>query len=431
MRVVHVSTYDITGGAARAAFRLHNALSESGVDSTMFVRNKASGLSSVVEYKPFGLGGRIRSRIRFARLQSAVNRYRATRPPHLEAFDDDRSSHVRAIAQLPPSDIVHLHYVCGFIDQPSFLQNLPPDIPVVWTVHDIAPLTGGCHYANGCSRYLQSCGKCPQLGSASESDLSRQVWNRKNTSLTYVRSRLHFVAPSRWVGNEVCTSSLTRGIPVSVIPYGLDTSVFAPKDRASCKLALGIELSKRVVLFVSDSVDNRRKGMHLLLEAMQQLADVENLLLISVGRNSPPPIGRLSVQHLGPISNDVFLSIAYNAADVFVIPSLEEQFGLTALESLACGTPAVGFNVGGIPDVIVDEKTGLLAAAGDAGSLAAALRRLLGNEALRSAMGEAARAVTTEFFSQSRCATRHRELYYSLIPSPRAKPRGKSGQTES
>lgn len=419
MRVVHVSTYDVSGGAARAAFRLHESLLEAGVESTMFVRNKASGLSTVVEYKSSGIVERIRSRIRFARLQSAQTRYRATRPPDLEAFDDDRSSHVGAIAQLPRCDIVHLHFVCGFIDQPSFLRFLPPDVPLVWTVHDMAPLTGGCHYDGGCSRYLEACGKCPQLGSMSDADFSRQVWNRKQAALSHVRSRLHFVAASRWIDHEIRQSSLTQGAPVSLIPHGLDTTVFAPKDRASCRRALGIDQNKRVVLFVSDAVDNRRKGMHLLLAAMRQLADVENLLLLSIGRNSPPPIDKVAMQHLGPVTNDIFLAIAYSAADVFAIPSLQEMFGLTALEALACGTPAVGFAVGGIPDVIVDGKTGLLAAAGDAGNLAAALRTMLGNEALRTAMGLAARAAVVDHFSMPQCAARHINLYRSItLPGP-------------
>lgn len=426
MRVVHVSTYDVSGGAARAAFRLHNALLEAGVDSTMFVRNKASGLATVVEYKPSGICDRIRSRVRFARLQSALNRYRFTRPRHLEAFDDDRSSHVGAIAQLPPCDIVHLHYVCGFIDHLSFLRGLRRHVPVVWTAHDMAPLTGGCHYDNGCSNYLHTCGKCPQLGSSSDSDLSRQVWNRKNAALSYVRSRLHFVAASRWIDNEIRRSSLTRNIPVSLIPHGLDTTVFAPKDRESCRRALGIDHSKRVVLFVSDSVDNPRKGMHLLLAAMRRLEDVDDLLLLSIGRNSPPPLGNVAVQHLGPVANDRFLAIAYSAADVFVIPSLQEMFGLTALEALACGTPAVGFDVGGIPDVIVDGKTGLLAAAGDADSLAASLRSMLVDEARRTAMGHAARAAVVDHFPMPHCAARHIDLYRSLAasaPTPPVAPR--------
>lgn len=426
MRVVHVSTQDITGGAARAAFRLHTALLEAGVDSKMLVRNKASSLPSVVEYRPPGLTARLRESIRFRYLYSALDRYRPTRPAHVEDFDDDRTPHIDALGSLPACDVVHLHFISCFIDHRSFLRGLPADVPVVWTAHDMAPLTGGCHYDAGCSRYLDACGKCPQLGSTVEVDLSRQVWNRKRAALSHVRSRLHFVAASRWIEREIRHSSLTRGVPVSLIPHGLDTTVFAPKDRGSCRRALGIDPTKRVVLFVSDAVDNRRKGMHLLLAAMRRLEDVDDLLLLSIGRNSPPPLGNVAVQHLGPVANDRFLAIAYSAADVFVIPSLQEMFGLTALEALACGTPAVGFDVGGIPDVIVDGKTGLLAAAGDADSLAASLRSMLVDEARRTAMGHAARAAVVDHFPMPHCAARHIDLYRSLAasaPTPPVAPR--------
>jgi len=183
MRVVHISAHDITGGGPLGLrFGCTLPFWRQRVDSTMFVRDEASSLPSVVQYKPSGIVTRLRERIRFGRIQAAMEPYQATRPPHLEDFDDDRSPHVNALRQLPPCDIVHLHFVSGFIDQPSFLRRLPPNIRVAWTVHDMAPRTGGCHYDGGCSRYLEACGKCPQLGSTTDADLSRQVWSRRHAA---------------------------------------------------------------------------------------------------------------------------------------------------------------------------------------------------------------------------------------------------------
>lgn len=419
MRVTHVSTHDITGGAARAAFRLHEGLRGLGVESTMFVAHKASTSPHVIQARTGGGYAKLKARIRFMKLQRDMMPYRATRPAGYEDFDDDRTCDNGIHHQLPPTDILHLHFVSGFIDHLSFLRGLPPDLPVVWTAHDMAPLTGGCHYDAGCDRFTGQCGRCPQLGSRDENDLSHQVWSRKAHGLAALHGRLQFVVASRWMERETRRSGLCSSFPVACIPFGLDTDVFWPIDRSACKTALGIAPDARVVLFVSDSVTNRRKGLSVLLDALTRVREPDNIVMLSVGKSPPPASAGVRTHHLGPIANDRFLAIAYSAADAFVAPSLQEAFGQTVIEAMACGVPVIGFDTGGIPDLVRHGQTGLLCPTGDADALAVAIRQLLLDESLRSAFGQSARAVAEKEYSLSMPAQRHRALYSALVADVR------------
>jgi glycosyltransferase involved in cell wall biosynthesis len=415
MRITHVSTHDITGGAARAAFRLHEGLRAIGVKSTMFVGHKASTSPHVLQAQPGGHLAKLRAKLRFNRIQRDIAPYRSTRPKGFEDFHDDRACDVAFVRQLPPADIVHLHFVSGFVDERSFLAGLPRDIPVVWTAHDMAPLTGGCHYDAGCDRYTSQCGRCPQLGSSWENDLSRRVWNRRRKSLSFVRDRLQFVVASRWMEQQVKRSALCSHFPVECIPFGLDCDVFRPIDKAACRTALGIDPVARVVLFVSDNVTNRRKGLAILLDSLSRITHRETVTVISVGRNPPPATPGVNMLHLGGIANDQLLAIAYNAADVFVAPSLQEAFGQTVVEAMACGVPVVGFATGGISDLIQDETTGYLCPVGDAGALAHELDRALGDDRQRLAMGQEARTIAVRQYPLPLQAERYLAVYERLL----------------
>jgi glycosyltransferase involved in cell wall biosynthesis len=415
MRVVHVSTHDITGGAARAAFRLHEGLRAIGVESTMFVGHKASASPQVIQAQPSGPWTKLRAKVRFSRIQRDIAPYQSTRPKGFEDFHDDRACDVAFVRQLPPTDIVHLHFVSGFIDERSFLAGLPRDIPVVWTAHDMAPLTGGCHYDAGCGRYTSQCGRCPQLGSSREKDLSRAVWTRRRKSLSFVRDRLQFVVASRWMEQQVKRSTLCSDFPVECIPFGLDCNVFRPIEKASCRTALGINPLSRVVLFVSDYVTNRRKGLSVLLDALTRISSSEAINVISVGNNPPPATPGIVMQHLGAIANDRLLALAYNAADVFVAPSLQEAFGQTVLEAMACGVPVIGFDTGGIPDLVQDGKTGYLCPVGDADALAATIDRVLGNEDHCRVMSDEARKIVVRQYPLTHQAERYLAVYDRLL----------------
>ncbi|HEX2092492.1 MAG TPA: glycosyltransferase family 4 protein [Longimicrobiaceae bacterium] len=421
MRILHLSTHDVTGGAARAAHRLHRGLLGVGAESRMFVFGRAGEDPEVIRFRPTPtLSGRVRRRIRRRRITADFERYRSTRPRGYEQFSDDRTEYdAEVMRQLPPCDVVNLHWIAGFVDLGAFFTNLPRGVPVVWTLHDMNAFTGGCHYDDYCGKFADSCGACPQLGSRDEQDLSRAVWRRKHDALAGIPPpRLHVVGDSHWLTDRARCSSLLKRFPVSTIHYGLDTEVFTPREKSAARQALGIPAEARVLLFVADSVENRRKGFPLLVRALEGL-NHPDLFLISIGRGSPGIPAGLPHLHFGRIGEDRLLSVVYSAADLFVIPSLQEAYGQTALEALACGTPAVGFDAGGIPDIIRPGVTGLLARTGDADALREAIAALLGAPAQRMAMAENGRRLVVEEHSLEAQARRYLALYEDLLSGTR------------
>ena len=356
-------------------------------------------------------------KIRYWHIEKDIAAYRSSRTASQGLFSDDRSvlrSDLRF--QLPHSDAINLHWIAGFIDYSDFLSKVPHQTPIVWTLHDMNPFTGGCHYDQGCGKFAARCGACPQLGSKEDSDLSRHIWQRKREALAKIPSgRLQIVADSNWLASEARRSSLFGKVPITAIHYGLDIDDFAPRDRLFARAALGIPADAKVALFVADSLDERRKGFATLVNALTDLPRGSEPFLLSVGSGKPVLSGRFSHLHLGRVSGDRFLSLVYSAADVFVIPSLQEAFGQTALESIACGTPVVGFNVGGIPEVVREGVTGLLASVGDPRALQDAILNMLSNPSLRTKLASNCRKVAVEEYALAVQAKRYVELYTTLL----------------
>lgn len=418
MKIVHINTQDVAGGAARAANRLHAGLCGLGQDSSMFVAYKRSHDASVTTFRPpRNFSARVSRRLRRAMINHSFSRYRLSRPSGYELFSDDRSMYGSAVgAQLPLCDVINLHWVAGFVDHPSFFLKNPPSVPLIWTLHDMYPFTGGCHYDHGCNRYRQECGACPQLGSSDVGDLSCEILKRKMDTVGATDPAcLHVVSSSRWLGSEAKASALFERYPISVIPYGLDVDVFAPRNRDFCREIWGIPQDALVVLYVAESLENRRKGYELLTQALAGLSKLSNLFLISVGGG--PAVSHLQIPqvNLGYIDNDRLLSFVYSAADVYVMPSLQEAFGQTALESMACGVPVVGFDAGGIPDMVRPGITGELVATKDVEGLRTTIGGLLQNPRLRMEMSGNCRRIVKEEYSLQVQASRYLELYQRCL----------------
>ena len=202
------------GGAARAAYRLHKGLQRAGHESVMVVAARTSDDPTVVAFeKPMDLFSLVRRGLRQLRIHRDFMRYRNSRPHGYELFSDDRSSYSATLLdQIPACQVINLHWIPGLVDYGTFFARVPHSTPVVWTLHDMNPLTGGCHYDLGCGRHIDHCGACPQLGSNDERDLSHQIWKRKQTIFAQVRSsRLRIVTPSRWLAEEVTRSPISEG----------------------------------------------------------------------------------------------------------------------------------------------------------------------------------------------------------------------------
>lgn len=377
MKIVHISTSDNNGGAARAAWRLHCGLLQEGIDSKMFVRDKHSGHNSVVRYQyPKGYK-KISIHLRKRYLQSAFRPYLATRPEGFETFSDDRSVLRKGfMAQLPEADLYHLHWTSGFLDLPSFLDQV--DKPLVWTLHDMNAFTGGCHYNSSCEKYLASCGACPQLGSKDKNDLSYLIWKRKFEAFRKIKKRLLIRADSYWLAAEAKKSSLFSGFDIDTIHYGLETDEFKPLEKLACRKVLSIPTESKVIVFGAPGLDNPRKGFKQLNQALQILKEkFNNLFLLSFGSGTLPSGLEIPALQLGTIPDNRLLAILYNCGDVFVIPSLQEAFGQTALEALSCGIPVAGYRTGGIPDMIREGINGFLAQKTDPIDLAEKIQLIL------------------------------------------------------
>lgn len=420
MRIVHIAASDVCGGAARAAHRLHKGLLREGVDSRMFVRRKRSDDPKVTAaIRSSGAAGRAFRRLRRWRAEREYSRYRSTRPDGFEPFDDDRTQiKIGLESGLPPCDILNLHFVAGFLDFESFFSFMPSRCPIVWRLPDLHALTGGCHYDLGCGKHLKGCGACPQLGSDAADDLAARSWRRKQRALKGVDpSRLHFVALNRWMAGQIQASEIVGHFPVTVIPNGLDTDEFAPRDKAACRDLLGIPEGERVILFVSEDVGNCRKGMHLLGDALARVRDLGNVSLLSIGGGKSGLEAPVPHRHFSKIDDNRLLSAFYNAADIYVIPSLQDNLPNTVLESLACGTPVAGFDVGGIPDMVRPGETGVLAAAEDATELGDAIKSLLVDENKRAALGRRCREIALGEYSLEAQARGYIDLYRGMLES--------------
>ena len=415
IRVVHISANDIRGGAARAAYRLHSALNAAGVVSRMFVRKRTSQDSSASAVKQ--TNGWLRRRLRAwrkQRIKREFEQYQGILGVDYDFFTDDRSIYGNeALEQLPDCDVIHLHWIAGFIDYQTFFPAIARRrIPIVWTLHDMNPFTGGCHYNRGCERFIEGCGACPQLKSSDARDLSRQIFLRKQFAFSQLApDMLHLVTPSRWLADEARRSALLRRFPVSVIPNGLDTRVFAPRDRRTAREIFNIPLDRNVLLFVAGSLKDVRKGLVFLPQALAHVPNAEHLLLVSVGKTEWATDMNIPYHALGMIDDDRLLSLAYSAADVFVLPSLQDNLPNTVMESLSCGTPVVGFDVGGIPDMVRPGVTGVLTPPKDAAALGSAIAALLNQPERLAEMSVHCRRIALEEYEaalQGRC---YHELY--------------------
>ena len=312
---------------------------------------------------------------------------------------------------------MHLHWVAGLLDHRAFFAALGANRPLVWTLHDMGPFTGGCHYAGECERFTRRCGRCPQLGSSSERDLSRRIWERKAEALAGLESRhVRVVSPSHWLAEEARRSALLGRFDVEVVPHGLDPAAVRPRDRSAARAALGIEADAAVVMFAAVGVHVPRKGMRELATALRSLRDLSGLQLLVVGGGAPPELANLPVRELGYVGDMQRMVEAYSAADVFAMPSLSEAFGLTALEAQACACPVVGFDTGGIGDIVCSGSTGELVPRADIGALTDALRAVLEDPRRARAMGRAGRERVQASFTLAQQASAYRAVYDALSP---------------
>jgi glycosyltransferase involved in cell wall biosynthesis len=414
LKILHVSFSDIGGGADRAAYRLHLGLLKEGVESKMFVWRKKSDTDTVVT--PANTLQKLNA-LFSPRLERDLKRIRAGKTTSL--FSPAIMPGANMVSQLAstPADIVNLHWICGGLLSIEELQKI--NKPIIWTIHDMWAFTGGCHYADNCQKYQQRCGHCPVLGNSGKHDLSRRVFERKEK--TYKDLNLTIAAPSQWIAECAGKSTLFRNTKIEHIHYGLDLDTFRPaSSKQQAKQSLKLPEDRMLILFgAMDNLDDPRKGFDLLLSGLKFLPRLwkqkVDLVVFGSSRTGETQYSGFNTHFMGKINDDHILALLYSAASLMIVPSRQDNLPNTVLESLACGTPVVGFDIGGMPDMIEEEKSGYLARPFDPEDLARGIRLILESQCQNDNMSRASRTRAVENFSIQNMTKNYLSLYKSVL----------------
>ena len=409
MKILIVNTYDIFGGAARAAYRLHKSLLSSGVDSQMLVQTKSSDDCTVV--------GPV------SRMQKAMNKLRPTLdslPVHLYK---NRTKSLFSPAWLPFSgivdrinkinpDIVHLHWIAGGMIRIEDIARIRA--PIVWSLHDNWAFTGGCHIKWDCEKYQRSCGACPRLGSNKENDLSKKIFKRKQK--IFSKKDMTILGLSRWINECSKNSALLKDKKHINLPNPIDTNIFKPFDKEKARDLWNLPKNKKLVLFgAMSATSDINKGFKELSEALNKLID-NNIELVVYGSSKPkqPQDFPFNAYYLGHVYDDVSLVVLYNAVDVMVVPSLQESFPQTASEAMSCGIPVVAFGHTGLMDIVDHKINGYLAQPFNTDDLAHGIEWVLNTPNYDKLCQNAREKVMREFDSKV-VAKKYIELYKEIL----------------
>ncbi len=413
MRVLLVNTSERIGGAAIAASRLKDALNRQGVEARMLVRDKQSEQATTLV-----MPRRLRLRWAFVWERLCIWVANGFSRRNLWAVDiANAGADITSLPAFREADVVHLHWVNqGLLSTAQLSKILRSGKPVVWTMHDMWPFTGICHHARECEHFQSHCHDCPQLLRPARHDLSYQTFECKRRA--YALSPIAFVACSEWLTTEARRSALLSGQRITTIPNTYDAQRFHPASKTAARWQLGLPEHGRLLLFACQKVTNVRKGIDVLMEALvspRLRVWQEQLTLVVVGEMAERVTRDVpfAVHPMGYVSDETQMAALYQAVDAFVTPSLEENLPNTIMEAMACGTPCVGFRVGGIPEMIDHKVNGYVACYRDADDLAAGVDYVLSDDDRR--LSEAAAEKATSTWNEDAVVKKYIHLYKSLF----------------
>ncbi|MBF0385384.1 MAG: glycosyltransferase [Candidatus Omnitrophica bacterium] len=321
----------------------------------------------------------------------------------------------KLINKLSP-DIVHLNWITrGFIKIEDLLNI---KAPIVWTLHDSWAFTGGCHLPSECTKYKESCGACPELGSDNEKDLSNWIWQRK--AKTYKKLRLQIVTPSKWLSNCVKASSLFYNYDVKIIPNGLDISLYRSLGRELSKQRLGLSGSKKLVLLGAMGLDRDfNKGLQFLKDLLRIISkrSIDNIEFIIIGtkKREKRICEGIQLNFFGTIRNELDMISLYSSADITLLLSLQENLPYLCMESLSCGTPVVAFDVGGVSDMVKHAENGYLAKPFELEEIVNGISWILEGEERYIELSNNARINCESNFSSELISSRYLDLYKEVV----------------
>lgn len=411
------------GGAAIACLRLLSVLEdEKGVEAKLLVQQKKRNNTDVVAVADSWLAqkmafGRFVLERFYFRLHEKNKEVRFAFSPANTGIDISEHPLVQE------ADIIHLHWVnFGFLSIESLQKLFSVGKPIVWTLHDMWAFTGGCHHSGDCEHYQLQCGNCePYVRNPSANDLSAKVWREKAQAFSKINaSTTQIIGCSQWLANRARKSSLFKNLAIDAIPNPLDINIFKPTNKTEARAKLNLPTDKKLILFAAAKVTVIWKGFSYFQEALKilhaQISNPESIELVILGESDEELNKTLpfKTHALGRIADVEKIALIYSAADVFTIPSIQENLPNTIMEAMACGTPAVGFKVGGIPEMIEHQQTGFLASYKSAESLAEGIQWVL-FEADAETLANNARKKVLENYSQEVVKDRYLEVYEALL----------------
>ncbi|MBE0434443.1 MAG: glycosyltransferase family 4 protein [Methylomicrobium sp.] len=411
MKVTHLNCSDISGGAARAAYRIHHALRQQGIDSHMCVANAQAGDWTVTG--PQSKWSKALSKLRpllgalcSKSLSSGNSTFNS-----LAILPSNRSKNLNA----SDSDVIHLHWVNDEMMSIADIARL--NKPIVWTLHDMWAFSGAEHYPEH-QRWQAGYTKENRPDSERGLDVNRWVWQRKRK---HWQRPFHIVTPSHWLADCVRKSVLMGDWPLTVIPNAIDTQKWSPVDKALARQLLHLPEDVPLLLFGAiGGVSDFRKGFDLLQASLLHLQglmpDLELLVLGQLAPKKPQGFG-FPMHYTGHLHDDVSLRLFYSAADAIVVPSRQDNLPNAGVESLACGTPVIAFDTCGLPDIVRHKHSGYLARAFDIEDLALGIQWVMQDEKRTDELSQNARADAVARFSYSIVADQYSRLYQSLVSS--------------
>jgi putative colanic acid biosynthesis glycosyltransferase len=405
INIMQINTGNIGGGAETVASNIQKQLLVSGHDSHLVVKRKSNYDNNVIS-----MNYHLPEIAFFMGLEKILG---------LDNILYFRQRMLKRIIIDKKIDIIHLHNIHGYYFS---LFNFPlvlKDIPIVWTLHDTWPFTGKCVYTYDCERYQTTCGNCKRL-----KEYPRMLWDNTRFMQSLKKkmyskaNNIVFVTPSRWLKEMAKKSSILRDYRIEHIPNGVDTSIFYPQVKEDLRKKYKIPLDMKCILFIANDVNEKRKGFRHLLNALERLEHKEEYTLLSIGRKQLDTKIKsdFKVMEFSNVEKESELAELYNVTDLFVIPSIEENFPCVINEAMACGVPVIGFDTGGIPEQIEDGLRGFCAKKGDIIDLAKKIGSFFNlPESLRREMAQNCYVHVTSNLTLKHCVDKYIALYKDIL----------------
>ena len=364
MKITIVNTSDIRGGAAIAAYRLYKIISQKHPSSRMLVGEKLSDTAGIIDLNK----SELRRALRFIRFVLERITFIVISKSRKVWFDFSPANYGQNISSHPEiktADIINLHWInSGFLAIRDIKSIVRTGKPIIWSLHDMNTFTGGCHHAGQCTYYTQNCGNCIFVKSPSDKDLSYRVYQRK--AKAYEGGNFTFIAVSNWMAERAIKSSLIGNHRIEVIPNFIDINIFKPIDKTLVRDELGFPKDKFILLFGAAKLNDKRKGFEYLIKALVEMKKLrpeisDKYILVTYGKSNWEDT--LPVMHYPQfyIKDERMVAKLFQAADLYITPTIEDNLPTTVMESLGCGTPVVAFNTGGIPDMLDHRINGYIA----------------------------------------------------------------------